>query len=88
MRTIIRIPVDNGWAPVGSYLHPYESIRMCSDRPQKSIPLTPFRCTHTIGSSLKARFCKGTLLSQRFRWYFLVGVIIAALHEPVNCQFK
>ena len=81
MRTIIRIPVDNGWAPVGSYLHPY-------DRPQKAIPLTPFRCTHTIGSSLKARFCKGTLLSQRFRWYFLVGVIIAALHEPVNCQFK
>ena len=35
-----------------------------------------------------ARFCKGTPLSQRFRWYFVVGAIIAALQREVNRQFK
>ena len=35
-----------------------------------------------------ARFCKGTPLSQRFRWYFVVGAIIAAPHREVNRQFK
>ena len=35
-----------------------------------------------------ARFCKGTPLSQRFRWYFVVGAIIAAARLEVNRQFK
>ena len=35
-----------------------------------------------------ARFCKGTPLSQRFRWYFVVGAIIAAPQREVNRQFK
>ena len=35
-----------------------------------------------------ARFCKGTPLSQRFHWYFVVGVIIAASRREVNRQFE
>ena len=35
-----------------------------------------------------ARFCKGTPLSQRFRWYFVVGAIIVTARREVNRQFK
>ena len=35
-----------------------------------------------------ARFCKGTPLSQRFHWYFVVGAIIVTARLEVNRQFK
>ena len=35
-----------------------------------------------------ARFCKGTLLSQRFHWSFVVGAIIVTARREVNRQFK
>ena len=77
--------IDNGF---GSRRHLLNAICFFFRPPSKvhspyAVPL------HSHRRQLSdARFCKGTPLSQRFHWYFVVGAIIVTARLEVNRQFK
>ena len=70
-RTIIRVPMDNGWEPVGTYWG-ITPVQAALGSPFAGCPASHF---HRQGLSEALRL-PGTSLRHRFTRYFLVAVII------------